>query len=154
MHTILLDIDGVLNPLSDGNGDWVFETHQASDAHATWPVRLSHEMGRAILSLQCRIKWLTTWIVGKDYANPEIGVLLGWGPKGAFHVTEEQASDPLWKQRAVLNFLEGVDGSQKVVWIDDDANLSSSRNLLVVKTNPLIGLTRKHVEQIRAFLKD
>jgi hypothetical protein len=163
---ILLDVDGVLNPFpfTPGIHEWEFEpTFTSSAESGSWPLNLSKEMGRALVELGCEIQWLTTWILRGDFANSEIGRPLGWEPHVAMEVVATSNTDPFWKVRTVKKLLET--SGPKVIWIDDEgakfinlfddiAVLDPHDRLLVVSTASSVGITKFHIEAIRAFINE
>lgn len=148
---ILLDVDGVLNALSD-DADPVWRQWRRGHAHAdgtSWPIvwappvvdrlRSWHETGNV------EIQWLTTW--GHD-ANGELRRLLGLprfvvaGTYTEFDVdgaaadvaadahaaAAPSAPDPLsgywWKYDVVRRVLVEHPGRQ-VIWVDDELHQES-----------------------------
>ena len=161
---ILLDVDGVLNPCPwkpEDSPDWKFEPRWPSSTESgAFPLSLSKEMGQALADLNCQIRWLTTWILTEDFANPEIGKRLGWDRLPVCHI-ERRFSDNYWKPTAVQKILE-TEGP-KVVWIDDDADYYAQvfdgisdpfGRLLIICPDSHVGLTRDHIDTIKVFLKD
>ena len=170
MATILLDIDGVSNPvrfLPQDSSDWQFEpSFKSTKASGGFTLNLSREMAAAILGLGCDIRWLTTW---GHHAHFNIGMHFDWINYPVLAEPPESSgmygggSDWLWKPRAVMDFLK--DPGDKVVWIDDDADdyvdhwqkhglvLDPHNRLLVICPETNIGLTRDHIKRIDEFLK-
>jgi hypothetical protein len=158
---ILLDVDGVLNPCpfkAEMSSDWKFEPTFTSKTG--FKLNLSKEMGRAILDLNCNIIWLTTWILDEDFANPEVGVALGWDKKATAHI-DESKTQFFWKTEKAREILS-IPGS-KIVWIDDDVNefinmfknrfdLDPHNRLLAICPDADVGLTKVHIDRIRTFL--
>lgn len=163
---ILLDVDGVLNPApfkASWSPDWKFEpTARSCQESGGWPLNLSKEMGRAILDLNCEIRWLTTWIKNGDFANPNIGARLDWPRLSICPVQRKMSENIFWKPLAVKEFLENP--GPKVVWIDDEADtlrdiftldeLDPHRRLLVINPEPFEGLTKEQLNTIQVFLKE
>jgi hypothetical protein len=162
---LLLDVDGVLNPISFSSTDsfdWKFEApFRSSEESGGWTLNLSKEMGQAIQSLDCEIRWLTTWILDADFANAEIGSALGW-ERLALCPFVKHKSDPWWKPRAVKDLLQHP--GPKVVWADDDINiflqffeddeLDPHNRLLAICPDPTVGLTKDDIDTIKEFLRE
>lgn len=113
---IFLDVDGVLNAVSDKNpSEWSEWRVTECDG---WPIRHSLEMGRELgkifLLPNVEVIWLTTW---EHKANEWISPLFGW-PK--FRVAERvtPSLDFWWKEAAFRQIHE--DNPMPFVWIDDD----------------------------------
>jgi hypothetical protein len=104
------------------------------------------------------IVWGSTW---EDESN----ALAGW-----FHLRQIEyphidlsfgagSSFQTWKLPAVANWIiNNVSDAQKVVWVEDEVFDDAFKwaaqypNLLLIQTDPAVGLTREHVDSIKAFL--
>jgi len=175
-NVIFLDVDGVLNPDTKENAGWTFDKDFYSGPYRLY---LSTDMGQAILGLDCQIQWLTTWVRHEDDANAVIGPALGWPRQkvATLHLGVEAwdgGDDGLWKPRSVHHLLAREEGPESVVWIDDDADFWTEQyrkactkfasrgdppfvfdpydRLLTIVPDSRIGLTKKHIKQIKHFL--
>lgn len=163
---IPLDIDGVLNPCpfnAERSKDWLFEPEfRSSPESGRFLLNLSKEMGQALLDLDCHIRWLTTWILDEDQANPNIGAALGWPKLPIIPIAPHGPSDFFWKPRAIKTLLENP--GPKVIWIDDDINsflqhfqpdvLDPHKRLLTIVPESDIGLTKAHINIIKEFINE
>jgi hypothetical protein len=172
---ILLDVDGVLNPIpfsASDSSDWKFESSFiSSKPSGRYRLNLSREMGKAIEDIGARIHWLTSW---HTHAHFNIGLhfdwidhpvlayppsQLGYGWSGYYGESE----DRLWKARAVQRFL--AEPGDKVVWVDDEAdglmakfsnnagNIDPHNRLLIICPDEYVGLTRSHIGSIVEFFE-
>jgi hypothetical protein len=154
---IIYDIDGVFNPFMatdllergftryvKGWVQWDLDTLD----HARWVRELED---------YADIVWGSSW---EDESN----ALAGW-----FHLknlsyphipmTTAGSMSTTWKLPAISAWIEqNVSDSQKVVWVEDelfeDAFVWAKNhpNVLIVQTNPAVGLTAGQVESIKSFL--
>jgi HAD domain in Swiss Army Knife RNA repair proteins len=156
---ILLDVDGVLNPITAtfAGLDWKFEPEFFSDAESgRFKLLLSRQMARALTDLNCEIQWLTTWIYDQDHANPNMGKHFGWWLK----IPEIDRSAKHWKYDTVRRTLESH-SDRKIIWIDDEGvdfieifgDLPNSHNLLVISPDLQIGLTKEDINTIQKFIE-
>lgn len=151
---IFLDVDGVLNPETDANTDWSFTRVQSS-----WdiPLFLSHDMAAALWSISTDIRWATSWAHTEDCANPDIGAFFGWPklPTPMIGYPRRFGNGSMWVKAAVVRD-ELANPGPPVVWIDDDAEAlyalgvpDPHRRLILIDTDPKIGLTRLELDDIR-----
>jgi hypothetical protein len=162
---LFADIDGCFNPVpfrAVVSKDWKWERTFRSNADSGgFNLNLSSEMGAAIESLGCDITWLTTWIVGQDHANPNVGKALGWELKPYPIIPE----DPyiFWKVMYMKDVL--AQPGPKVIWIDDEAtefselfsdqwDLDPHNRLLIINPETDIGITKDHIDTMKVFLND
>ncbi len=147
---LLLDVDGVLNALSDRDEhlavwpEW--ETGYAASALTSWPILFSPDVVAQLVAWHVsgavELQWLTTW--GHD-ANQELRVLLGLpalevaGTYDDLGATAEtgtslaavtpSAPDPLtgswWKYDVVQAVLSRHPG-RAIVWVDDELHAKDS----------------------------
>ena len=160
---LLLDVDGVLNPIGqmlhpEAEANWAFnDVFYSCDESGNWPLRISPEMGKAIRAFGCDIRWLTTW---HDLAHKNIGEpVFGW-PK--FPVQSyPRMSSSYWKLTAVRELLE--EEGPHVIWLDDDIEqfmigeelweLDPHNRLMTVCPNTAIGLTKDDIQKIKNFVE-
>lgn len=154
---IIFDIDGVFNPFMATDlrergffrysKDWI-EWDLDIVHHAAWVRELED---------YADIVWGSTWgeesnaLAGwfhlKNLSYPHISCMVG----GSMITTAKLTAVSAW-------ITEHVSLSQKVVWVEDelfeDAFIwgESHPNVLIVKTDPAIGLTLEQFETIKAFL--
>ncbi|MEV4756455.1 hypothetical protein AB0J86_15255 [Micromonospora sp. NPDC049559] len=174
----LLDIDGVINAVSrkPDRGVWPADQWITGEANADgvdWPIlaarpvvdfiRETHESGRA------EIRWHTTW--QRDAAN--LAKLLGL-PEFPVQPCPEFAAErqllagaapvgPTWWKLPAAERVVGDEG-RALVWTDDDARwelrdqdrdaLSRLAPTLIVAPRTHLGLTRKQLRKIDAFLTE
>ena len=158
---VLVDVDGVLNPArSHAPGyrrHWVFH---GGLAHR---VLLNPSHGPMLTELaeatDAELVWATYW---RNRANTSVGPRVGLPSLGCVPIP------PRWRShtRAPLGSWKGYHVAAWVrqrpfVWFEDDADavarLAEQPGLgrhLVVKVDPVIGLTGSHVDQARAWLDE
>lgn len=150
---VIFDSGGVLMPHAGGNPDpqlvWKVGSMFEGDAFLWSP---SH--GDFIRDLQ--------------EINVEVYILSGLGQQGStifsnlyqcelnwlktFSEAELEVGDKLVQRKdfAVNGIHRATSGP--VIWVDDNANLESSGNLLVIKPDSDVGLTRLHMNMILDFI--
>lgn len=158
---VLVDVDGVLNPARSHapgyRGHWVFP---AGLAHRLW---LNPSHGPMLTELaeaaDAELVWATYWRNGANtWVGPRVGLpSLGFVPIPRRWRSHTRAPLGIWKACHVAAWV----GQRPFVWFEDDADavarLAEQPGLerhLVVKVDPVIGLTGSHVEQARAWLDD
>lgn len=168
----LLDIDGVINavtrktPKTWPENDWI------KIKIASFPFNVSksvlnfiHEVYESNL---VDIKWHTTW---QHDANDKVGLALDLPKFEVFHAPEYLEHEPWahiykkctwWKLPSVNKLLET---GCSIIWTDDDICLNTYdsdyinpkdklyTNSLLIKPQTNLGLTPKHVTQIREYLE-
>lgn len=177
----LLDIDGVINAISPkpDRGVWPADQWITGVANADgtdWPIlaarpvvefiRRVHESGRA------EIRWHTTW--QHDAANlarlldlPDLAVQacpeFATRRQGLAGAAPVAVRETWWKLPAARRVVE--EEGRSLLWTDDDADqelrphggrraLAGTAPRLVVCPRPRIGLTRRQLRAIDAFLTD
>jgi hypothetical protein len=158
---ILVDVDGVLNPSKPGAGgyrrQWVFP---AGVAHR---LLLDPGHGRMLSGLAAaggaELVWATYW---RNRANkwiaPRIGLpSLRFVPIPSHWGSRARLSLGQWKALHVAAWI----GQTPFVWFEDDPNVPSCLTQqpglgrhLTVTVDPVIGLTRHHIEQAWRWLDD
>ena len=160
MYTkIFLDIDGTINAHSDKpprintqwRGDW------GRVKQGKYWILWSQELVAALTDLSeledVEVIWLTDW----SHKAPAAGEMFGL-PEFDY-IPEFESEDGWWKLRYVQETWETRDS--RIVWLDDliggsseTSNWSMGRkDLLTISPNQYHGLSRKHIESVRDFLK-
>ena len=156
---VLLDVDGVLNPArSNSTGyrrQWVFPCGIAhrlllNPQHGPMLVELAEATGAELV-------WATYW---RGRANrwiaPRIGLpSLRFVPIPTRLRLRARPAPGVWKARHVAAWI----GRTPFVWLEDDPNVGpwlteepEVGRHLAVKIDPLVGLSRQHVMEARAWL--
>lgn len=154
---LLLDVDGVLNPVpfDHADVDWPFEP---SFMAGSFRMNFSKEMLDAIQRLPVQIQWLTTWCM--DPCNNDVQNQLEPAlklPPYPYHHAPVFPTRGWWKLLVVQKLLTEHPWSQRFVWIDDDikdgtADLFDDR-VLTISPASHIGVTRQHIELIKDFCR-
>jgi hypothetical protein len=161
---LILDIDGVLNPIStiidNSDLDWNFNVQAVSSEG--FHLQLSREMAAALTSLGCKIQWLTTWIFDQDLANEEIGPLIGLNHKTCCSINKSLHDGYAIKLDAMYKIL--ANKGPKVIWIDDEIeyilkskdtkDFDPHKRCLKIIPNSTIGITKQHIKEMEVFLDD
>lgn len=156
---IIYDIDGVFNPhmatdlvernfirYSRGWIDW----HLDVVNHAAW-VRELEDYADLVWgsSWEEESNALAGWFYLKKTEYPHIDLAMSAGTMNR----------ETWKLNSIEAWIdENVSTQQKVVWVEDEAYEDAMRwadlrpNVLLIITNPAIGLTLAQVESIKIFL--
>lgn len=155
---IIYDIDGVFNPFMATD---LLERNfvRYSKGWISWDLDLvNHAAWVRELEDYSDIVWGSTW-------EEESNSLAGW-----FHLKKVEyphidmsygagSSYQTWKLPAISNWiLNNVSAEQKVVWVEDEVYddaetwVAQFPNILLVKTDPAVGLTLEQVESIKSFL--
>ena len=158
---VLVDVDGVLNPARSNapgyRGHWVFPGGLAhrlllNPSHGPMLTGLAEVAGAELV-------WASYW---RNRANTWVAPRVGLPPLRFVPIPRRwrahtRLSLGSWKVCHVAAWL----GQRPFVWFEDDADavahLAGQLGLgrhLVVKVDPVIGLTSSHVEQARAWLDD
>ena len=148
---LLIDIDGVLNPLVRGP-----RFGFTSYVIAGYDVLLSPRHGRWLSGLAdvFELVWATTW---EHDADPLIAPLVGL-PRGLPVIEFNQGVvGRTWKLPDVEAFVR----DRPFAWIDDDLGPDAfewaerrSTPTLLVRTDPTVGLVEDHIDRLRAFADD
>jgi hypothetical protein len=167
---IFLDVDGVLNRLSDPHVDnpdfFKFEPVQYVMEGNGWqmvqgfPLRLSKEMVRELLAITTDIRWATSWTSFNDYANPCIGPLIDmpYLPTPMLDIQQRFGCGPTSaKIRVVEDELKNP--GPPVIWIDDDvadpgAVADPHFRLIAVAPECDLGITRSDIARIKQFIAE
>jgi len=169
---LLLDVDGVLNPLSRPRQGAGFRRHHVQvspggssvvAAGTTFTLWLSPRHGRMLrdLAAECGLElvWATTWehdanrSIGPAIGLPELAVIEF--PLGRMDLRE--GGSHIWKLPAVEQAMAG----RRFAWIDDDFEpddvawaadrTSSGLPTLLVPCPPRTGLAQEHIDTVRAW---
>lgn len=156
---LLIDVDGVLNPLAGSSRE--FRRYECRIGGETYTVRLNPWHGARLLELavttRSRLIWATTW---ERHANEWIGPPIGLPYLPAIEFPAELPSEmgEMFKTPYVADFV----GGRPFVWFDDatceiDAAYLRSRpevgDFLLVHVNSRFGLTSDHLTQARDWLR-
>ncbi|GAA2194030.1 hypothetical protein [Micromonospora lupini] len=156
---LLLDIDGVLNPVGD-HADRGFTPH---DLHG-YQVQLNPEHGVLLNALDreglVELRWATTW---NDAANAYVAPVVGLADPLPVLVIDRALAGPVpfgvnWKAASVLAEADGM----PFAWLDDfftdpDRRWAEARVLdtgvptLLVPIDPAVGLLPDHLDQVRSW---
>ena len=147
---LLLDADGVLGLLGEGNGEPTFEAI-AGSFPVTIAVASQERLSR--LARVFQIVWATSW---QRTAAEHLGPLLGLPADLPFLSFDQDlgAADLSYKLPAVQRFV----GTRATAWVDDElgedvmawADQRQSPTLLI-HTDPRYGLLDEHVDRLLAF---
>jgi hypothetical protein len=163
---LLLDVDGVLNPvcldLPDGWRRGTFNGYVLSwDPTITDRLRRLHESGRV------EIQWLTTWTTDADRLLAEpMGLPRGLrtharadaAPTGFLGLFRGVAG---WWKLTVAREGAAAEPDRRIVWIDDDLAeqaadtgdwLAANPHVLVVAPDLMVGLTHEQLDEIERWL--
>jgi hypothetical protein len=157
---LLIDVDGVLNPLVVREGFDVYELVpqgwngpqlyvQLTPQHGEWLLELAHDF---------ELAWATTW---EDSANALIGPIVGLPELPVIHFGLE-AARRVW---GICQKTPGVErwvGKHPFAWLDDgisdlDADWLRRRGNVgdfhLQRIDPLVGLTPSDLEEVRNWAK-
>ncbi|MFC5187735.1 HAD domain-containing protein [Actinomadura harenae] len=156
---VLVDVDGVLNPFRRPHRR--FRHHRVHPDGQSFRVWLDARHGRMLRALAAEggaeLAWATYW---EDEANQWIGPRLGlprlpFVPVPAFPGVEEGRSLGAWKARHVAAWT----GGRAFVWFEDQADAAETLagtpgvgDHLLVRVDPVTGLTPEHFEEAAAWL--
>lgn len=153
---LLLDVDGVLNPLGvrDAPG---FTAHWLGDPGTGGRVRvlLSPEHGRWLTALDdvFDLVWATSW---EQDADLLIADLVGL-PRGLPFITFTDQTGWTSKLPDVVRFV----GDRAAAWVDDQLGpevhawaASRVAPTMLLATDHRVGLTPQHIERLREFADD
>jgi Swiss Army Knife RNA repair-like protein len=153
---VLLDVDGVLNPLRRSAG---YQRYRATPNDVTFRLLLNPRHGPLLTGLAAatgaELVWASYWT---ETANDWIGPRIGLPPLRCVPIP---APDPRfslggWKARRVAEWV----GRRPFVWLEDEPDVSAALAggprlgpHLVVAVDPLEGLTEHHVGLARMWLE-
>jgi hypothetical protein len=146
---LLVDVDGVLNPLAATQPSASYQRHQLL-GYELWLTR-EHGTWLDELATVFELTWATAW---EHDANRLIAPAIGLAdplPVIEFH-EGRMAAEGIWKRPAV----ERATAGRPFAWADDDFGPSdlawaqrrtaAGAPALLLACDPLVGLTRGHVE--------
>jgi hypothetical protein len=155
---ILLDVDGVLNPIVRPGLEW--QRHKAAAGSGSFNVWLNPAHGPALLALAeqtgAELVWATTW----EYdANRSIGPLIGLPELPVIEVTKGDVEPPgcCSKTPPVAEYVR----NRPFVWFDDDLYWEDARyfrehegvgEFRLVRVEPNYGLCDRHLEKAAEWL--
>lgn len=148
---LLLDIDGVLNPLCKHCPEG-YETRPyvldgrafellLNPAHGPWLGELAEAF---------ELHWATSW---EDSANEAVAPLLGLPRLPYVTFPDPSSANLTWKLPTISQYV----GDRPCAWVDDDIHRDAllwaqlRPSTLIVTTNPGIGLERAHVDELLSF---
>jgi hypothetical protein len=153
---VLLDVDGVLNPLQRSPG---YQRYRAAPNGVTYRLLLNPRHGPLLTSLAERtgaeLVWASYWT---DTANDWIGPRVGLPRLRAIPIPprDPRFSYGAWKARHVAGWI----GDRPFVWLEDEPDVSETLAAesalgphLIVPVDPEEGLTDVHVERARDWLE-
>lgn len=159
---LFLDVDGVLSPFASDSDAWDDFTDTPG---AGFELPLSRSMAAALAGLDLESVWLTTW---EHEANKVVAPALGWDPLEVIESGTLKSSRRRWWKLAALDWWMAGHASRPFVWIDDDIRselapdpdrrlaryrwATSSSPFLLICPDRDVGITRAHIEEIKAFI--
>jgi hypothetical protein len=156
---LILDVDGVLNILSDAVDIVALPTVPGSKGRPLPIQMVSHEVLDvldAVVQLPgVWLGWLSTW--GATVAH--LDQILGGRLSGGFVVSERPSgyyAPPNWKFKGALQLIEKHPGA-KIVWADDDgipvgASSSFPAGSILMSPRPELGLTLGQAQRVAEHL--
>jgi len=155
---LLLDVDGVLNPL--GRRARGFRRYDVTVGGEVYTVFLNRRHGAKLLALAeatgAELTWATTWEhLANEWISPRVG--LPSLPVVEFTGPAPAAGGVLSKTPHVAGFVKG----RPFVWFDDAVGPEDVRYLeehpdvgefLLVEVDHRLGLTDEHLDQARDWL--
>lgn len=153
---VLLDVDGVLNPLERSPG---YQRYRAVPDGTVFRLLLNPEHGPLLTGLAeatgAELVWASYW---RDAANDWIAPRIGLPPLPSVPLPTLQPgfSYGVWKARHVAAWT----GTRPFVWLEDEpdvadalARMSGLGPYHIVRVDPREGLTERHVASARAWLE-
>lgn len=155
---MLLDVDGVLNPVRRAHRG--YRRYRASPQGVTYRLWLNAAHGQLLRRLTAdtdtELVWATYWCENaNDWIAPRLGL-----PRLPFVPIPQRPYDSelslgAWKARHVASWA----GERPFVWFEDEPDVTEcliteegvGRHLLV-PVDPLVGLTEDHLDQARSWL--
>lgn len=163
--TILLDVDGALNPFGRFNPNGAmpgYEKHTILDL----PIWLNPSIGEALVEVaaahDAQLMWCTTWGARADHLiAPHAGLpsglpVLDLPDIDAVEIPLGRPST--WKLASVMSWCETMPRRHRVAWIDDDLwrdarDWAKERgSTLLIQTAASKGITRRDLERLGTWL--
>lgn len=154
---VLLDVDGVLNPLRRSPG---YQRYRATPDGVTYRLLLNPRHGPLLTGLAAEtgaeIVWASCWT---DAANDWIAPRIGLPRLRHIPIPPHRPGLSLgaWKARHVASWV----GDRPFVWLEDQPDVPSALRALpprgpylIVPVDPQEGLTDDHVGLARAWLEE
>ncbi|MFF5212789.1 HAD domain-containing protein [Streptosporangium sp. NPDC000396] len=157
---MLLDVDGVLNPLRRSSPR--FRRYKVIVDGELYRILLDRRHGPKLLALAratgAELVWATTW---EQQANEEISPRIGLLHLPVITVTGDLTSlyGEHFKTRSVADYVQ----HRPFVWFDDDLTAADHDYLthhpgvgdfLLIDVDPRAGLTGEHLDQARQWLAE
>jgi hypothetical protein len=153
---VLLDVDGVLNPLQRSPG---YQRYRATPNGITYRLLLNPRHGPLLTGLAeatgAELVWASYWTdTANEWIAPRVGL-------PALRSVPIPPRDPLyslggWKARHVAEWV----GERPFVWLEDEPDVTEALTggpalgpHLIVPVDPEEGLTDLHVDQARGWLE-
>lgn len=153
---ILLDVDGVLNPLQRSPG---YQRYRATPNRITYRLLLNPRHGPLLIGLAeatgAELVWASYW---NDTANEWIGSRVGLPPLRSIPIPPRDPGYSLggWKARNVAEWI----GERPFVWLESEPDVSYALAdgpelgpHLIVTVDAHEGLTDSHTEKARGWLE-
>ena len=155
---LLIDVDGVLNPLVVADGFDIHELTPIGWTRGPLQVQLTPRHGGWIAAMTdvFELAWATTW---EDSANTLIGPLVGLPELPVVHFGFETAR-PVWGICAKTPGVAAWVGRRPFAWLDDGIDERDARwmrrqyglhDFHLQPIDPLVGLTEADLAQVRAW---
>jgi len=161
---LLLDVDGVINIYPSANIDQ-YETPSRYFEANGYLINWNPAIMERLLSFDLEVNWLTTW---QDDANKFIGPEVGIPESHVLsHLTRQEMFDYLrggngwWKLPFAKDaYADAIENDHRIVWIDDDIDISAQAREFIDETDPntllaispVYGITVEHLDKIGEFL--
>ncbi|GLZ14551.1 hypothetical protein Acsp04_47860 [Actinomadura sp. NBRC 104425] len=157
---VLLDVDGVLNPLERPSRD--YRGHRCSPHGVTYRLWLSSRHGPMLRDLAratgAELAWASYWCdAANDWISPRVGLPdLPFVPIPPFPGAGDGVTLGSWKARHVARWAEG----RPFVWFEDEPDAADSvaaepgvGEHLLVAVDPRRGLCEEHIDRARDWLR-
>lgn len=145
-HLILLDVDGVINPF--GRVDEEFIQVDLDWETLTIPKRIISYIETALKS--STIIWSTSWVNLSLKISEELNLNIN-----EYLSFPSISNDNWFKESTIINFIKKHKWD-KILIIDDeipnDSIVNKFKNVTILKTNPIKGLTENDFNKIKKWL--
>lgn len=156
---VLLDVDGVLNPLKRPHRG--YRRFRVSPGGVTFKLWLNAAHGPQLLELAestgSELAWASYWCDGaNEWVGPKVGLPeLPYVPIPRFPGEPDGISLGAWKARHVAAYV----GERPFVWFEDEPDAAerlldhlAEGSHFLVRVDPLKGLLEGHLDRARAWL--